>query len=47
MRIALATLLKHYNVAPIKKEMEDSKSLRQYITLQVTKNSFHVKIKRR
>jgi cytochrome P450 len=47
MRIALATFFKHYDIAPIEKEMQDSKDIRQYITMSVAKSSFSVKIKRR
>lgn len=47
MRISLATLVKHYDFKTIPQEMEDSKEVRQYLTLQLKKNSFKVLMKRR
>ncbi|KAI8641354.1 cytochrome P450 [Parasitella parasitica] len=47
MRIAIATLLKTFEIKAIDQEMEDAKDRRQFITLTVPKNSFNVKIKRR
>jgi benzoate 4-monooxygenase len=47
MRIALATFLRRYDIAPIAQEMEDSKDIRQYITMAVAKGSFKVKAKLR
>jgi hypothetical protein len=47
MRISLASLLKHFDIAPIPQEMEDSKNRRHFITLTVEKNSFKIKVKRR
>ncbi|KAI8982259.1 cytochrome P450 [Mycotypha africana] len=47
MRIAIATLLKTYDIAPIPQEMEDATSRRHFITMTVQKNSFKIKMKRR
>ncbi|ORY90987.1 cytochrome P450 [Syncephalastrum racemosum] len=47
MRLAIATLVKHYDFKPIPQELEDAKDKRQFITLQVAKNSFRARIKRR
>jgi cytochrome P450 len=47
MRIALATFLKHFDIAPIDEEMKETTKLRQRITLSLKKPSFNIKIKRR
>jgi hypothetical protein len=47
MRVALSSFLKYYEMAPIEKELEDSKDVRLYITLGVKKNSFKVRVKHR
>ncbi|ORZ00125.1 cytochrome P450 [Syncephalastrum racemosum] len=47
MRISLATLVKYYDLKPIPQELEDAKDIRQYLTLQVTKNSFKCLVKPR
>ena len=47
MRITLATFLRLYDIAPIEQEMEESKDLRQFITMSVAKGSFNVRVKRR
>lgn len=47
MRLAIATLVKHYDFEPIPQELKDAKDKRQFITLQVAKNSFKIRIKRR
>ncbi|KAI8062339.1 cytochrome P450 [Gilbertella persicaria] len=47
MRISIATFLKHFDIAPIEQEMQDAEDRRHFITLQVAKNSFKLKAKRR
>ncbi|CEP11856.1 hypothetical protein [Parasitella parasitica] len=47
MRIAIATLLKTYEIKAIDKEMKDAEDRRQFVTLTVANNSFNIKIKRR
>lgn len=47
MRIALATLVKHYDLKPIPQELKDAERTVQYLTAQVEKNSFKVLMKRR
>lgn len=47
MRIAIATLLKTFEIQPIEQEMKDTEDRRQFITLTVPKNRFNIKIKRR
>jgi hypothetical protein len=47
MRIAIATLLKNFEIKAIEQEMKDAEDRRQFITLTVPKNSFNIKIKRR
>ncbi|KAG2203174.1 hypothetical protein INT46_008932 [Mucor plumbeus] len=47
MRIAIATLLKTFEIKAIEQEMKDAEDRRQFITLTVPKNSFNIKIKRR
>ncbi|KAI8364059.1 cytochrome P450 [Blakeslea trispora] len=47
MRITVATFLKHFDIVAIPEEMEHAEDKRHFITLQVAKNSFKVKAKRR
>lgn len=47
MRIAIATLLKTFEIKAIEQEMKDAEDRRQFITLTVPKNSFSIKVKRR
>jgi hypothetical protein len=47
MRIALASLLKNFELVPIEKELQEAQDQRQYITLSVRKNSLKVLIKPR
>ncbi|KAI8346368.1 cytochrome P450 [Choanephora cucurbitarum] len=47
MRITVATFLKHFSIAAIPEEMKQAEERRHFITLQVAKNSFKIKAKRR
>ncbi|KAI8882446.1 cytochrome P450 [Backusella circina FSU 941] len=47
MRVALACLLKYYDIQPIEAEMKDSIDVRHFITLTVKKTSFKIRVKHR
>jgi hypothetical protein len=47
MRIVLATLLKHFDIASIEEEMKEATKLRQRFVLSLKTPSFNIKIKRR
>ncbi|KAI7905070.1 cytochrome P450 [Cokeromyces recurvatus] len=47
MRMALASLLKYFEIAPIEQEIKDAQDRRSFVTLTVAKNSVRIKIKRR
>lgn len=47
MRLAIATLIKHYDFQPIPQEQLNAKDRRAFITLGIAKNSFKALVKRR
>lgn len=47
MRIAIATIMKYFDLQSIPSEMKDATVRRQFITQTIEKNSFKVKVKRR
>ncbi|KAI7905069.1 cytochrome P450 [Cokeromyces recurvatus] len=47
MRIIIASILKNYEIVPIKDEMQHATHLRQYLTLCIAKRSFKIKIIKR
>lgn len=44
MRLCLSTLIKHFDFKPIAECMEDTKDRRQFVTLNIAKNTFKVKM---
>jgi cytochrome P450 len=44
MRLCITSLVKQFTIKPIAESMEDAKDRRQFITLNLAKNSFKVQM---